>query len=136
MTNVFGRRSLHNLSNCHKDLQAVAHEAIKHIDFTVTTGHRNKRDQEYAYDHGFSNAHYGQSPHNYWPSLAFDGYLFPIDVDDAARCRILAPVILDAAKTVGVALTWGGDFPKITGRKFVDLPHFQLTDWKRIRGKL
>lgn len=136
MTYAFGRRSLFQQSTCHPDLQRIQDEAIKHVDFIIVCGHRNKRDQEYAFSQGTSNAHYGESPHNYWPALAFDAYMWPIDVNDAARCRVLAPVILEAAKTVGVPLTWGGDFPKLTGRKFVDLPHFQLTDWKLIKGKL
>jgi peptidoglycan L-alanyl-D-glutamate endopeptidase CwlK len=123
---AFGRRSLAALFNVHPLLRAVADEAIKRIDFTVVCGHRDKRAQEQAFRDGTSRARFGESPHNYLPALAFDAYLYPIDVDSVQRCKILAPVILDAARYVNVDIEWGG-----TWKSFKDWPHFQLRNWRQ-----
>ena len=49
---TFSKRSLDNLAACHPDLQKVAHEAIKHLDFTVICGHRGREAQNKAYKKG------------------------------------------------------------------------------------
>jgi len=74
----FSKRSLTNLSQCHPDLQKIAHEAIKEFDFVVICGHRNKADQEEAFRKGASKVHWPNSMHNKKPSLAFDAYPYPI----------------------------------------------------------
>lgn len=117
----FSKRSLDNLGQCHPDLQKVAHEAIKHFDFTVICGHRNKADQDKAVREGKSKAKWPNSKHNKTPSLAFDAVPHPVDWNDIGRFRTMAQHMKTAAKKVGVKITWGGDF-----KGFFDGPHFEL----------
>lgn len=118
-------RSLKNLANVHPLLRVVADQAILTIDFTVVCGVRGKADQEKAFKDGFSNARYGQSPHNWIPALGFDAYLNPIDVHSESNARKLGEAMKVAAVQTGVLLKWGGDY---LGR-FKDLPHFELWEW-------
>lgn len=120
----FGNRSLSNLAECHPDLQRVAHEAIKWFDFAVIDGQRGRAEQTAALQRGTSRAIFGQSPHNYAPSLAMDCAPWPLDWDDEKRFRNLAVVMLKAAVTVDVKIEWGGNF------RFFDGPHFQLAGWR------
>ena len=124
---AFGARSLKFLDECHPDLQRVAHEAIRHYDFSVYCGHRGQAEQEAAFKSGHSNARFGQSPHNFDPSRAFDAAPFPIDWDDIKRFNELGEVIKQAGLTVGVPVTWGGDFKSLKDR-----PHFELTNWRNL----
>ena len=129
----FSSRSLNNLAQCHPDLQRVANEAIKTFDFVVICGYRNQADQEAAFRAGNSKARFGQSPHNYQPSAAFDACPFPIDWNNRQAFVRMAGVIMDAAKGLNVSLRWGGDWNR-NGRtgdeRFVDLPHFELHPWR------
>ena len=59
-------------------------------------------------DERVTNAKPGESPHNYLPAPAFD--------------------VAFADKYSGI--TWGGNF-----KSLLDLPHFELTDWKKRVGK-
>lgn len=118
---TFSKRSLDNLAQCHPDLQKVAKEAIRHFDFVITTGHRNKADQNKAFASGHSKLQYPHSKHNKKPSLAFDAAPYPIDWEDIARFDEMGKVMKAAAKTVGVKITWGGSW-----KSFKDRPHFEV----------
>lgn len=78
-----------------------------------------------------TNAKAGQSPHNYFPSMAFDiafwdekekkldwsGYLF----------EFFNRLVCEKYKDV---VTWGGNFKTIPDR-----PHFEWKSWKDFKGK-
>lgn len=117
----FSERSLKNLKTCHPDLQKVAHEAIKHFDFTVICGHRNKADQDKAVRDGASKAKWPTSKHNKTPSLAMDCTPYPLDWNDLKAFKAMADHMKLAAKRVGVKIVWGGDW-----KSFYDGPHFEL----------
>ncbi len=125
----FSQRSLQNLNQCHPILVKVAQEAIKTYDFTVVCGYRNEEAQEKAYREGASKAHFGESPHNFQPSLAFDAYSYPIDVNSIPLAQLLGKAIKEAAKRLDLSIEWGGDW-----KGFKDYPHFQLRNWKQYRG--
>lgn len=133
----FSQRSLMMLSQCHPDLIRVAQEAIKHFDFVVICGHRGEAEQEKAFHDGVSKAHWLQSPHNYTPSLAFDACPYPIDWSNATAFALMQDAMVAAAKVVGVDITLGADFDH-DGKRHEpgenDNPHFQLTNWKQLRG--
>jgi hypothetical protein len=118
---TFSKRSLDNLGQCHPDLQDVAHEAIKHFDFTVICGHRGKAEQDKAVREGKSKAKWPTSKHNRKPALAFDAAPYPIDWNDRKRFDAMGAAMKKAAQTVGVKIKWGGDF-----ESFYDGPHFEL----------
>ena len=120
MTPHFGTRSRKNLATCHPDLQRVAAEAIKHFDFTVICGHRNRANQEAAVASGASKLHWPKSRHNSNPSEAMDCVPHPLDWKDEDAFTAMAAEIKTAAERLGVALDWGFD---LWGW---DMPHFEL----------
>jgi peptidoglycan LD-endopeptidase CwlK len=129
---TFGARSQKNLKCMHPLLRRVANAAIEHINFTIICSVRSKADQDQAYNLKRSRAHFGQSPHNYFPSLAFDFIPYPFtdeDWDDLAKFDAIAKVLKDVA-TPEVAIHWGGDWAT-----FKDTPHIELQDWRKYIGK-
>ena len=133
----FGTRSLERLKTCHPDIIKVMEEAIKHYDFTVLYGTRTKAEQFELYKQGrtFKDGKWvttgktvtnldGKvkvSKHNHSPSLAIDIAPYPIDWNNLNRFKELALVVKDAAATVGVNITWGGDW-----KSFKDYPHYEI----------
>lgn len=117
----FSKRSLDNLKQCDPRLQKVAHEAIKTFDFVVTCGHRGKEAQNKAFAEKKSKLKWPDSKHNKTPSLAFDAAPYPIDWNDIKRFDQMGAVMKAAARSVGVKITWGGDW-----KSFVDRPHFEV----------
>jgi len=118
---TFSKRSTDNLATCHRDLQKVAHEAIRHFDFTVIQGHRGKAEQNKAYREKKSKLQWPLSYHNKLPSMAMDCVPHPVDWTDKKAFDEMGRVMKEAAKKVGVRITWGGDF-----RDWYDGPHFQI----------
>ena len=94
----FGKKSLALLNTCHPDLQAVAKEAIKHIDFSITQGHRTDAEQEKMFLEGKSNATRGKSKHNLLPSEAFDWCNYPgPDFYDEKKAKLVIQAFYEAA---------------------------------------
>lgn len=117
----FSRRSLERLSTCHPDLQHIAHEAIKEIDFTVLCGHRTEEEQQQCFDNRTSKLKWPNSKHNSLPSRAMDLAPYPLDWEDEEAFEALADVILRVADELEIDIVWGGEW------KMRDLPHFELT---------
>lgn len=120
------------LAQAHPKLQAVVRRAAAHVDITVIEAHRNRADQEKAFRSGNSKVHYGDSAHNYIPSLAVDIGPWPLNWKDLDGFKKLQPVMFAAAVEESVALRWGGDF-NMDGKRndsFVDLPHYELHPWR------
>jgi peptidoglycan L-alanyl-D-glutamate endopeptidase CwlK len=127
----FSERSQLRLATCDERLQRVLNEAIKHVDFSVLCGYRDKPEQERAYQRGLTKVQYPNSKHNSYPSLAVDIAPYPIDWKDAKRFYYLAGHVLAIAQMMGVNLRWGGDWDRdddLSDQTFFDLPHFELAD--------
>jgi peptidoglycan L-alanyl-D-glutamate endopeptidase CwlK len=125
---TFSKKSVDRLETCDHRIQMVLKRAITRYDFTVLCGHRNKEEQNDAFERGASKLRWPNSKHNKTPSLAVDVAPFPIDWDNLARFRELAAIIMDEADKAGIKLRWGGDF-NMNGKpddKFVDMPHFEI----------
>jgi hypothetical protein len=95
----------------------------KNPEVHVSVAGRNEADQEACFNAHKSRSHFGESPHNYTPSLAID--LFRIDSEGNASWS------LDWYKENLVSelpnnITWGGKF-----KGFVDGPHFEVNGWNR-----
>lgn len=123
----FGKGSLGQLARLHADLRRVLEASIAEFDFAVIQSTRSREEQEQAFQHHCSKAHFGQSAHNYTPSFAVDCVPFPIDWNDANRFAEMASVILKHAALLNVSVTWGGHWTTLK-----DLPHFELTNWRQI----
>ena len=125
----FGRKSKKNLSTCAGDLQMVFNEVIRHVDCTVTCGHRGKEDQNKAVEEGRSKVKFPKGRHNSSPSRAVDVYRWPVDFKDLERQTLFAGFVLGVANQMGIKLIWGNDWDgdwetKDTGLN--DYPHFEL----------
>ncbi len=134
---TLGQKSLDKLATAHPNLQKVVKEAIKHYDFTVLYGNRSVEEQQELFKKGrkIINGVWQKvgatitncdgvkikSKHNYSPSLAVDLAPYPIDWNDLKKFKELGKVMKQAAKTVGVEISWGGDW-----KSFTDLPHYEL----------
>lgn len=114
-------RSRQNLRGIHPALQAVVEEAIlrTRVDFMVTEGLRSQERQSALVKAGASRT---------LNSRHLSGHAVDVAawVDGGVRWDWpLYPVIAEAFKAVaaekGVALVWGGDWPRLR-----DGPHFEL----------
>ena len=117
------------LSTCHRDIQAVFNEVIKHTDCTILEGHRGEEEQNHAFDEGRSQILWPYGSHNSVPSEAVDAVPYPIDWKDRERFTLFAGFVLGVAAQMGIELRWGGDWDrdwKVKDNRFDDLPHFQL----------
>lgn len=155
MTFYYGRASTRRLLTCHKDIQVIANEAIaiSDVDMTIVCGSRNEEEQEAAFDGGFSLAHFGQSPHNF--EVVGDGGSPAVDIapyedgkiawEDKALFHRVADFMMDANKRlleqgiVSHELVWGNDWDddgilveQDPDENFIDLPHWQIKNWKDI----
>lgn len=122
---TFGAKSKKILALAHPDLQRIANSAIKEFDFSVICSVRSKADQERAYRTGKSRAKYGQSPHNYTPSLAIDIVPYPLDWGDLRAFEKMGEIFLKHARILKIDIVWGKYFSGL-----VDYPHFELRNWK------
>lgn len=131
---VFGDRSKANLIQLHPDLQLVANEAIKTVDFTIIQGHRGEYDQNKAYAEGKSKAKFGSSAHNYLPAAAFDFIPYPFKGwEDKAGFIRVARAIVAAGKKLGIPVRSGSDWNmnnNFNDENFVDTPHIELHPWR------
>ena len=132
----FGKQSLDRLATCDERIQKVMNEAIKHYDFTVLYGYRTPAEQFELFKQGRTlvgkewkvtgktvtnlDGKTKMSNHNSNPSKAIDIAPYPIDWNNIQRFLDMAKVVKEAAKTVGVEITYGGDW------KMKDYPHFEV----------
>lgn len=117
----FSKASKEKLATCHCDLQKLFNEVIKVADCTIIEGHRGKEAQNKAYAEGKSQLKWPQGRHNKIPSEAVDVVPYPIDWNDIERFKKFALVVKSIAKTLGIKVTHGGDWPR-----FKDWPHWEL----------
>ena len=118
--NQFSEFSWSNLDSCDPRLREIFVEVIKGVDCRVTCGHRNREDQNFAYDEGMSQLKWPLSKHNKLPSMAVDVIPYPVDWTDRERFHHLAGYVKAIAKTMDIDIIWGGDW------NFKDLPHYEL----------
>ena len=129
----FDARSERNLAKLHPQLQKVMVDACKTYNFIISDSSRNEIDQNKAYRMGFSRVKFGQSAHNWSPSLAADCYPSPFNANESRSKMIeLYQVIKQSAKNVGVSIRQGADFDRdgnLKNDQWVDLPHVELCPW-------
>ena len=138
----FSRTSLSRLETCHKDLQALFNEVIRHRDCTVICGSRTLEEQKENVRKGVSKTL--QSKHvvgegfrevshavDVMPYFAWKSP--PIDWQDRESISHFAGFVLGVAAillddgTISHEITWGGDWDGDgVSAGWYDGPHFQL----------
>lgn len=121
----FSARSRKNLAGAHPLLQQLFNEVVKDFDCVVLDSQRGEQAQEEAFRRGNSKARFGQSPHNYAPSLAVDVVPHPIVWEDLPSFKRLATVVKRKAKQLGISISAGADW-----KTFKDYPHYELSPWR------
>jgi peptidoglycan L-alanyl-D-glutamate endopeptidase CwlK len=127
----FGKTSKRNLATCDPKIQRLLNEAINHVDFSVTCGHRGKKAQTEAYEAGFSSVEWPNSEHNDMPSNAVDvaPYSNGILWDDLEGFTLLAGIIKGISLMLGIdiriGIDWDGDLV-VKEHSFKDRPHLEL----------
>ena len=122
MTFKLSQMSKERLETCDERLITIVSDVLKVMDITILCGHRGKEEQEKAFSEGKSRAHFGQSKHNSYPSLAVDIAPYPInwDVKDP-RWNIMCDLVLYVAERYGIKMRLGRDFTNLK-----DYPHVEL----------
>lgn len=136
MSYFFGVESEKILTQIDPELQRLARELIKHVDFMVREGYRSNEEQQRAFDEKRSKALPGQSKHNVQPSRAVHFLPSPLPPSDKALTERLeytyfAGAVKLMAMTLGIKIRWGGDWNnnwKVGDNRFNDLAHFELLD--------
>lgn len=132
---IFSKISEQRLETCHPDLQILFNEVIKYFDISVIYGHRNKEEQELAFNEHRSQKHFPYSFHNSNPSMAIDVAPYPYDGKDERRFTYLSGHVMLMAKLLKEQnkithdVRWGGDWDndtEVKDNKFNDLGHFEL----------
>jgi len=146
----FSPRSQKVLSELHPLLQQLMREAIKEVDFTLLDAQRGRAEQEKAFRLGNSQAHFGDSAHNYIPAVATDIAPYPLTWNPA-QFKKLWKVIgyydpkggdgFGIAKRLLIPTRWGGDWDRDGDWKdehFRDWGHYELDPWRSFakQGKL
>lgn len=141
---ILSRLSLSRLAGLNTNLDAVVKRAIEitEQDFLVVEGVRSKEQCYINYGKGRTVAQCvakGVPPQYAQPTLAKVTWLnnplsskhttgkavdlvpYPVDWKDLSKFKSIAVAMKKAAKELGVALDWGGDW-----KSSKDYPHFEL----------
>lgn len=121
MTFVLGQKSLERLNGVHPDLVKVVKLAITRtpVDFVVLEGLRTKERQAVLFKQGATKTM--NSRHLTGHAVDLAPAIGGVVSWDWPLYHKLAPVMKAAAKDLGVAITWGGDWTT-----FKDGPHWEL----------
>ncbi len=117
------KTSKQKLDTCHSDLQKLILAVARDEKCAVICGFRGRYEQEKAYKEGKSKARFGQSKHNFKPSLAVDVVPLPLDWNNIPAFERLGEKIMKKAEELNIKIKWGRDFSNLK-----DYPHFELAD--------
>ena len=132
--NSFGRNSRKHLATCDARLQRIAHRALQIKDHSIVCGHRNKADQNAAFDAGFSKLRWPDGSHNGKPSSGMDIQTYPRPEKEAELIDeqlYLLGIYKGVAKEQGIPLRTGADFNRdgrVSDEGWKDLFHVELDE--------
>jgi len=133
----FGTRSKERMEVSHPDIRRLLWSVVKVFNITVLCTHREKDDQNEAFEKGFSKLKWPDSKHNSLPCRAVDIAPWPEvygrTPEERAAAHInfalLAGFVLSHAKALDIPVRWGGDWNRnltTTDDTFKDFAHFEL----------
>jgi peptidoglycan L-alanyl-D-glutamate endopeptidase CwlK len=121
------------LRAAHPLLQQLFAAVAEETPIIILASQRGRADQEAAYKAGNSKARFGQSAHNWSPSVALDVAPAPLDWNNRKAFIALSEIVLRIAEKMGIPIRWGGDW-NMDGDKTTsdawDLPHYELHRWR------
>jgi len=134
--NNFSETSKERLKTCHRDLQTLFGHVIQDYDCTIICGQRGEKEQNEAFEAGFSKLKYPDSKHNGKPSLAVDVAPYEKGVDwgklQSAFFAGYVKGVADRLYRIGVishkirlGIDWDSD-NDIDDTKFWDACHFEI----------
>lgn len=133
----FDAADLARLERLHPLLKQLFVEARKQTAFTIRDTNRGRADQEAAFKAKRSTVHFGDSAHNWSPSLAADIYPLPVKFDDPGYAKLFVPlqigILKPLAAKLNIAIRQGIDWNRngiLTDDKWDDLPHVELFPWR------
>lgn len=116
------------LQLAYKLAEADFNKLYPNVNVFRTCTYRNNAMQEVYFKKRpkITNARGGQSPHNYYPSLAFDiAFLENKQLSYKPKYfKEFADIIVKHYPTL---VTWGGNFKSLP-----DMPHFEHSQWKQL----
>ena len=126
---MFSKSSNERIAKADPRLQRMCRELeVLYPDLQISCSVRGESGQNNALIGGFSRAHFGESPHNYEPSLAVDFVFVAKGVADWT-----------AKRYVDLANHIRKNYPDVTCgaffKSFKDNPHFEISGWKMINTK-
>lgn len=134
MSFKFGAESKRQLLKAHPKMQLILNAAIQHVDFKILDSTRGRAAQTKAFLTGHSKAKFGQSAHNYVPSIAVDLFPAPYDWNDNAAFDRLYHVMMDVAKELNIPLRSGDDWDmnglRPGDKDNWDAGHYELHPWR------
>lgn len=136
---TFSEQSQKRLATCDPRLQSILNEVIKHVDFTILEGHRDREAQERAVAEGKSRLHWPHGNHNAFPSRAVDIAPFLPEVRIDWKDVVAFGRLMGFVQLIGIqqgvrlrfGLDWDGDFRTVDqdpNESLMDAPHIELVD--------
>lgn len=142
VTGSLNRQSLEELKHAHPELQRLILAAVSEgLPIQILDSRRGKKEQEEAFKRGTSKVHFGDSAHNWDPSVALDIVPDPLSWSDLSGFKRNYEVIgfwnpatnkgHGLAKTLKIPIRCLAD-PNMDGntRDGWDWPHYELTPWR------
>jgi len=132
--NRFGRRSKRELATVAERLQSLANIVLVIKDHSIIKGHRNKQDQNEAFDLGTSKLRWPDGKHNQCPSMAMDVQTYPRP-DDEQELREEQLYLLGLYRAAGhchhITIRTGADWDQdgeISDNGFDDFFHVEIVE--------
>ncbi len=132
--NLFGTKSLANLSTANSTLQGIAAEVLLIKDHSIVKGHRNQIDQDYAHQKGNSKLKWPYGKHNKLPSNAIDVRTYPVPESEQELREdqlYLLGLYVGVAFALGTTLRTGADWDRdgeIADNGFDDFFHVETIE--------
>lgn len=121
------------LRAAHPLLQRLFGAVAARTPIIILASQRGRAAQEEAFRKGNSKAHFGDSAHNWSPSVALDVAPKPLDWNDRKAFIALSVIVFEEARRLEIPIRWGGDWNGngvLTDEKLSDLPHYELKPWR------
>lgn len=125
----FGPKSQACLAQAHPLFTLVFNQVVEIKNCTLIQSVRGESGQKKAILDGTTTLPWPDSLHNKIPAMAVDVQPWPFRETDHTDIHRLAGVILAVSKSMGIPLTWGGDWDgdgDTKDQKLVDLFHWEL----------